>query len=371
METTNWNRYLIFGASALFIGLFVYFFSSIVAYVMAAWVLSLIGQPLMHLYRRIKIGKRRLGASLCAALTLLSFFLVAGLLFLIFVPTILTQANNLAHVDYRAIAKALEEPYARFNHWLITYGVKLPENSLEELVRKGLAGWFEPNKVGAIIASFIGAIGMVIVNTVSTLFIAFFFLQERRLFINFVLDLAPKEYEEPTRATIRHVTTLLTRYFGGIVVQMTVITIFMTIVLSILGIKSALLIALFGALTNVIPYLGPLLGAAFAIFITIASNLDLDFYTELLPMLIKVVVAFSVMQQLDNFFLQPYIFSTSVMAHPLEIFLATLMGANIGGVGGMILAIPVFTILRVIAKEFFQHFKIVKKMAGRLEEEGY
>jgi predicted PurR-regulated permease PerM len=371
METFSWSRYILIAISAIIIGLFVYYFSSIVAYVLSAWVLSLIGQPLMHLFRRIKIGKHRFGTSLCAALTLGSFFLITGLVFLIFVPTILTQANNLAHVDYRAIAKALEEPYSRFNHWLITYGVELPENSLEELVRKGLAGWFEPNKVGNIIASFIAAIGNVVVNIGATLFITFFFLQERRLLINFILDLAPKEYEEPTRATIRHVTALLTRYFGGMVVQMTVITLFMTIVLSILGIKSALLIGLFGALTNVIPYLGPILGAAFAIFITISSNLDLDFYTEMLPMLIKVLIAFGIMQQLDNFFLQPYIYSTSVLAHPLEIFLAILMGAQIGGVGGMILAIPGYTILRVIAKEYFQHFKIVKKMAGRLEEEGF
>ena len=116
---------------------------------------------------------------------------------------------------------------------------------------------------------------------------------------------------------------------------------------------------------------GVIIGAAFGIFITISSNLGIDFYAELAPMLIKVFVVFQVVQIIDNNLIQPYIFSKSVLAHPLEIFIMILVGAQVAGILGIILAIPVYTIIRVIAKEFLYQFKIVKQLTGRMEEEGY
>ena len=148
---------------------------------------------------------------------------------------------------------------------------------------------------------------------------------------------------------------------------MTIITIFVSVFLSILGIKNALLIGFFAALINVIPYLGPMIGAAFGVFITISSNLDLEFYNEMLPLLVKVVIVFASMQMLDNFLLQPFIFSNSVLAHPLEIFIIILVGAKLGGILGMVLAIPVYTVLRVVARVFLSEFKIVQKITGGMQ----
>jgi predicted PurR-regulated permease PerM len=159
---------------------------------------------------------------------------------------------------------------------------------------------------------------------------------------------------------------MLTRYFGGILIQMTIITAFVSVLLGLFGIQNALLIGFFAALINVIPYVGPLIGATFGLIITISSNLDLEFYTQMLPMLVKVVAVFGAMQLLDNFMLQPWIFSNSVLAHPLEIFIVILMGAQLNGIGGMVLAIPVYTVLRVIAGVFLSKFKIVQKMTVRM-----
>ena len=160
---------------------------------------------------------------------------------------------------------------------------------------------------------------------------------------------------------------MLTRYFGGIVIQMTIITVFVSGLLGVLGVENALLIGFFAALINVIPYVGPLIGAAFGLIITISSNLDLEFYTEMLPMLLKVGTVFGAMQMLDNFLLQPWIFSNSVMAHPLEIFIVILMGAQLNGIGGMVLAIPFYTVLRVIARVFLSEFRLVQKITGRMQ----
>lgn len=178
--------------------------------------------------------------------------------------------------------------------------------------------------------------------------------------------LVPNEYEQKVRESVAQITTMLSRYFGGITLQVFIITVFVSVALSLLGVKNALLIGFFAALINVIPYLGPVIGASFAIFITISSNLDLDFYTEMLPLILKVAGVFATMQLTDNFILQPYIFSNSVLAHPLEIFLVIMVGAKIGGVVGMILAIPGYTVIRVIASVFLSEFKIVQQVTDRM-----
>ena len=198
-------------------------------------------------------------------------------------------------------------------------------------------------------------------------FITFFFLKEQRLFGDFVVAIAPNEYEDEVRHGLDNITRLLTRYFAGILIQITIITLFVSVSLGLLGVTNALLIGFFAAIINVIPYLGPIIGATFGAFITVSSNLNLDFYTQMLPLLVKVFAVFGAMQMLDNFILQPYIFSNSVLAHPLEIFIIILMGAKINGIIGMVLAIPVYTVLRVIARVFLSEFKIVQKLTGSIE----
>jgi predicted PurR-regulated permease PerM len=74
------------------------------------------------------------------------------------------------------------------------------------------------------------------------------------------------------------------------------------------------------------------------------------------------------MQLLDNLLLIPFIFSNSVLAHPLEIFLVILMGSQLYGIIGMVLAIPTYTVIRVIAKEFLNKFKLVQKLTGKMKE---
>ena len=84
--------------------------------------------------------------------------------------------------------------------------------------------------------------------------------------------------------------------------------------------------------------------------------------------LIKVVLTIQGVQVLDNNFIGPYIMSNSVKAHPLEIFIVTLIAAKLGGVVGMIIGIPVYTVLRVIAREFFSEVKLVRRLTGSLED---
>ena len=397
-----------------------YYFSDIATYVVLAWALSMVGAPIVMKLRKY------LGKNVAAGITVGLFVLLIGLILWIFIPPLLQQAKNLTTVDYNKMIGGLEQPINDWNQWLVNRGLmedrapKIMEVFVEPIlekkpivatqvipldslfndstkvgtnialvinidneaiyheqskldnvagdedglldINKGIYKYFNPSIIPSIFSSFVGFFGNILVALMSILFIAFFFLKEQGLFNNMITSVLPNKYEGQTFTAIDQSSKLLIRYFVGVVVQIMIITIFVSLALSILGVKNALLIGFFAALMNIIPYIGPILGASFAVLITLSSNLALPFYDEMLPLLFKVMGVFMVMQLLDNFILQPNIFSKSVKAHPLEIFIVVLMGAKIGGIIGMVVAIPIYTVLRVLAKVFLSEFKVVQSI---------
>ncbi len=367
------NRYIALGVSVLVILAVMYFFSDIVAYVLIAWVLSMIGQPLMNFFsRNLKFGKFQAGPSLCAILTMVCYLLFLSLIIILFAPLILEQARNLANVDYHQIGKTLEVPLNQFNDYLYDLGIVEKTSAPADQLLDSLKNYFQPSKIGEFFSSLLGLAGSIVMGMFSVLFITFFFLKEDGLFTTALSAFAPNEGTANKAANaIEDSSKMLTRYFGGVLVQITAITIFLSVGLGVIGVKNALLIAFFAAIINVIPYVGPIIGASFAVLMTISSTIELqpEFYTDTLPLILKVVGVFACMQMLDNFLLQPFIFSNSVKAHPLEIFIVILLGAKLNGVMGMILAIPAYTVIRVIAKIFLSEFRIVQQITGGLDDE--
>lgn len=417
------KRYLLALIPLFLVGSILYYFSDIVTYVVLAWVLSMIGAPLTIFLRKY------VGKTISAIMTLMAFVIGLGLMVYIFIPPLVQQARNLASVDYENVIEGLEEPISDWQKWLVNKGLidgESPEKkngstineeplvitksvkldslissngdtisntnisltiniqnpsekeetrALDEIhitdsffdrVRKNVYSFVNPAIISQIFSSIVGWLGNIVIALMSILFIAFFFLREQGLFNHMMSSVIPDEFEDRTIHAIDETSHLLIRYFTGILIQIITITVFVSVVLSILGIKNALLIGFFAALMNVIPYIGPALGAAFGVIITLSSNLDLPFYDAMVPMLSKVVIVFAIMQLLDNFILQPNIFSKSVKAHPLEIFLIVLIGAKLGGIPGMVLAIPIYTVIRVIAKVFLSEFKVVQSITKSL-----
>ncbi len=341
----------------------VYYFRSIVAYFLVAWVLSLLGHPVMDAIQRVKLGNFKVGNTLAAGVTLVVFLLVLVGMGWIFVPTILGEFRNLASIDINQLMTSLDEPIANLTAWLAGLGL-IAEGDTNVVQELGNAAFelFDPARASGVLTNIIGKTGSMIMALFSVFFITFFFLADRDLFGRIFEVLTPDEYDQQIRNSLNNAQRMLRRYFGGIFAQVTVLTIIMSITLRLLGIENALLIGFFAALINVIPYLGPFIGAAFASFIIITGNLDADFGTVIMPKLVKTVLAFVGMQMFDNFLLQPFIFSKSVKAHPLEIFVVILAAAQLGGVMGMIIAIPTYTVLRVFLREFFSQFQVIERI---------
>jgi predicted PurR-regulated permease PerM len=107
-------------------------------------------------------------------------------------------------------------------------------------------------------------------------------------------------------------------------------------------------------------------GGILMILLTMSSQIGADFSSVILPKAIYVSIGFVIGQLIDNFFSQPFIFSNSVKSHPLEIFIIIIMGGLLFGPLGMIAAIPAYTSIKVIAKEFFSENRIVKELTKNL-----
>lgn len=358
----NIQRAISFAIPLLLIGLIVYFFSDLVTYAVIAWIISLLGTPVKTFLLNLGMRSWRGGNTIAAVLSLLVFATLFYLVLSFIVPLIIEQANQLSKVEMDEWVKAIEKPLLSLGEWMAQKNFISSPNDLLTQINQQFAQWFEPALLANYFSSMVGLAGNFLIGFFSVLFISFFFLKDDGLFLKALQTIVPSNREKYVTKILRQTTYLLRRYFGGLVAQVTVITLIVFIGLSILGIKNALLIAFFAALVNLIPYLGPLIGGIFGLFMTITSNIDMPFETFLAPLMWKVALVFLIMQLIDNFLLQPYIFSSSVRAHPLEIFFVVLIGAKLGGIPGMILAIPTYTVLRVVASVLLSESTIVQKL---------
>ncbi len=186
------------------------------------------------------------------------------------------------------------------------------------------------------------------------------------IFDKIITSMVPGRYEQQTRQAVDETSRLLIRYFIGILIQVTLITLIVSLSLMLLGVKNALLIGFFAGIMNVIPYIGPLVATAIGVMITLSSHMELSFYDEMIPLIIKVLFVFMITRLIDDIILQPNIFSKSVKAHPLEIFIVVLIGAKVGGILGMVLAIPFYTAFRVIGKVFLSEFRVIQQLTKNM-----
>lgn len=361
------NRNWLWVPGALLLMWFVWYFAAIVSYVMIAWVISLLGQPVMNfLLRHGRVGRFKITHAPAALITILFFYGILVVLGWTFIPTIVSQAKYLSAIDYNAIGEKWRGPFANLDAQLRQLGLLEWNESIVTFVQGALVNFFQPARVGDMLGSALSALGNLVAALFAVTFILFFFLKEGRLFFSMVNVLAPEKLAPKISHAIDDSSRALTRYFGGLLAQMAVFTTVLFLTLSFLGINNALLIAFVGGLFNVVPYIGPLLGGLFGAFITLSAHIEQDF-SALWPLLVKVLAAFGLTQLIDNVLSQPIIFSKSVRAHPVEIFLVTLMAAKLGGIVGMILGIPVYTVMRVVARIFFSEFRVVQQLTMRMD----
>jgi predicted PurR-regulated permease PerM len=340
---------LVLAALALY---FLYQIQAVLIYLVVAFILTLIGNPILDFFkRRLKFNH------LAATIATLGIFLmmIFGLL-LMFVPLIADQGNNLSLLNTAEIEKNLLELINKIALFLESHNINSDSLFKEADLSSKLNFSFIPNLFNAIIST-ISSFG---IGVVSVLFITFFFLKDRVAFIVSAKQLIPDAQEEKILNSLDKIYTLLSRYFIGLLIQLSIVFVLYLIVLLIFGVQNAVVIAFLCAVLNIIPYIGPLIASVIAAILTMLGNLGSDFQTQMLPLTIYVMIGFWIVQLIDNNVTSPVIFSKSVSSHPLEIFLIVLIVGYLFGIIGMIIAIPLYTILKVFGKEFYPENKIIQ-----------
>ncbi|MEO5583571.1 MAG: AI-2E family transporter [Saprospiraceae bacterium] len=354
---------------SVLIGLYlIYYFSTIVTFILASWVLSMLGLPIMHFFLyRFNLKKFRWGSSVSAVLTIIIFITLIVFLGVLFIPIIIEQGSHLANLDYDKIGSSLQEPITFINAKLQSFGLMSSEQSVLDQLKMIFTKWFRPERLSTLFRSILQIGSNLVLAVGSIIFITFFFLQNSGLFQDYLIAIVPQRHESKIKHILIDSSLLLRRYFGAIVFQTALFCLVCYIALSLMGVRNALLIGFFGGIMNVIPYVGPIIAMGFAVFITLTSYVGMDFTHQILPLSIKSVISIFIAQFIDNWIVQPVLFSKTVKAHPLEIFIVILAAARIGGITGMVLAIPAYTVLRVIARAFLSEYKIVRKITEEMD----
>lgn len=337
---------------------FLYQIQAVIGYIAIAAVISLIGRPIvLFLERRLKF--KNTIAVIVTMVLLLSVFI--GLVWL-FIPLVIKQGQNLSLLNIDELQSNIENLYSE----IITY-FDLRQIDVEQSLKdSNLLSKIDFSLIPNFLNSVISGLGSFSIGLFSVLFISFFFLKDSRLFESGVLTFIPDNKESRWKASSTQIKDLLSRYFVGLIFQILILFIIYTIGLLIIGVENAVVIAFLCALLNLIPYVGPLVGAFLMLTLTMTSNLGASFSDVILPKTFWVFIVFIIGQLVDNFGSQPIIFSKSVKSHPLEIFLVILITGILFGVIGLIIAVPAYTAIKVILKAFLSENKIVKKLTKDL-----
>ena len=348
--------FILFGISTVLY--LVYALFSLVIYIVIAIILALMANPIVRfLNTRLKFKN-----TLAVTTTLILFLLLVTGIVLLFVPLIIKQGENLSLLDIRSLEMNYNLLIENISSFLSSYNIDLKSI----LNPAQYASSFNFNFVSKIFNNILGILGNLGMGLFSVLFISFFLLKEKHTIFNGFKSVLPDNQEEKVLISIQKIRDLLSRYFLGLLLQLFIILVLYLIVFLIFGVENSFIIALLCAILNIIPYVGPLLGMIVASVLIMLSGMQADFVSETLPKTLYVLIGLTIVQLIDNNVNQPLIFSKSTKSHPLEIFLVILAAGILLGITGMIIAIPVYTCLKVIGKEFLPENRIIKALTKKM-----
>ncbi|HHV28008.1 AI-2E family transporter [Acetivibrio mesophilus] len=213
----------------------------------------------------------------------------------------------------------------------INNGVNIAENMLMDALRKSLMGFLK---------SVTG-----ISNIILAMIIAYYIMKDAEFFKKGALSLVPRRWRKEIIGASREINDILSCFIQGQLLTAFIIGVMETIALTIIGVKYSPILGLMGGISNIIPYFGPFIGAIPSVAVALIDS----------PMkAVWTVLAFLIIQQIDNAFISPKIIEGRIGLHPVTTILAVLVGGEFFGIIGMLVAVPVTAVLKVILKRFVE-----------------
>ena len=322
--------------------LIIYFFISL--------VLSITINPLNNLICNTTIFKYNVNRNVAAILCLLIISGFGSLFGYILSPLIIEEVQIISSINIGEIQTFLNILTTQLNQQFKSFNIDLEANLMDLLNVLNIAS------ITTLFQSMLGVLGNMFMAFFSILFISFFLIRDRSLIKEKIINVMT--YVTPnSKHKINTIIYFIRRYFIGLCIQTTILFILFGIGMSLLGLPNPWILAVFAAVINIVPYFGPLIGFTFTSIMVGTIYLDQNMITLILPLTIKSLCLFAIVQSIDNFIIQPSIYSKAFNAHPLEIFFIALSAGFIGGLMWMVIAMPIYTIVRIIFSELLTNLK--------------
>ncbi len=339
-----------------------WYFRTVVVYILVSAVLAIIGRPLVKALAKVRIRKWSVPRWAAALVTLVAMWVVIVGVCSIIVPLVLNKVYELSSLDLHSALSNIQEPLERAQEYISTmFVMPEPHLSLQEILASSLRRILNFDTLNNAFSSVIEVGISLVVMFFSVSFITFFFMKEDGLFYSMVTAIFPERVKTNVTVALDKITLLLSRYFTGLLTESLILMTVISLVMMAFGMRAenACFIGIIMGVMNVIPYAGPLMGGIASIFIGIVTPIEGMTIGHTVGI---IALSLMVIKGIDDFVLQPAIYSERVKAHPLEVFLVILLAGSMAGIVGMLLAIPSYTVLRVFAKEFFSQYALVQKL---------
>lgn len=323
-------------------------------YIFISIILTLIITPFNKLLKN-KLKMRNSLSSLLSLTMLISFL---SLLIVLFVPVLTKQGKNLSLLNTLEFREKIKSTITGLKDYFETQNISV----LDFISDLNIISEIDFSFVTKLFNSIISQIGSFSIGVLSVMFITYFLLKDGNIIFNKIIKLFPKKHVNKLSKSFIKIEDLLTRYFIGVSLQILILFSFYLALLLIIGIENAFAIAFICAILNIIPYLGPLISIILMIILSVTSSLDIFLINDFITNSFWLFTGFVFIQLIDNFLLQPYIFSSSVKSHPLEVFIVIISAGLLFGIFGLIIAIPVYTTLKVIYQSFFDTKKMISNI---------
>lgn len=326
------------------------FFSMVVLPVVLASILYYLLRPILRfLENRLRIP-RVYGI-------LILFLATAGLLTLVvflILPFLRLQTINL----FDEFPSYFKQLILNIDHFLRNSPLAPLYNGFNFNVNQFLDSGFESigkfftETIGGIasgVTSFISALTGFILSLVTVPLILFYLLKDGEKLPQMILRMLPPRLRDDAHIIFRDADRQISAYIQGQILVAIAIGIMVSIGFLIIKMKYALLLGVLAMFTSVVPYLGPVIAITPAVIIAIVTS----------PfMLVKLAVVWTIVQVVEGKFISPQIMGKSLHIHPITIIFVLLTAGSLFGVAGVILGIPAYALLKVVASHVFYLFQL-------------
>ena len=368
--TDKLAKYILLAAGIGIIGTICWYFSNVLIYILLAVVVSLIGQPIMSVLRKIRIKGHHAPDWILAMITLFTLVAAFFAIITLIVPIVSGIIKGISLDSIETAARHISGPLADLNQNLRDAFPRIGSDfRIEVAAIQELQKMLDPSVFSSVLGSAASIITSLGIGLFSVAFISFFFIKDDGQFTAIIRALVPDRHEEEAAKAISDISYLLSRYFIGVMIEImgvALINFLGLMFIARLGFNAAIGIAFMTGILNVIPYVGPLMGGVIGTILSLvikySSAVPIGLDVNFISFTLILIAIFGFTQLIDNILYQPVIYSTSIKAKPLEIFIVLLIAGHLAGPLGMLVAIPSYTAVRVIAFRFFRHYKAIRRL---------